>query len=270
MRKLGCFVSNTFGNSIEKNMELIKYVGFDSTFLQWNENAEFEKSISKAKELGLEVEALHSNTEKANSIWEVGDEGDCYTEELRRCIQTAGEYGVPYVIIHATNGVMVPKTSSIGLLRFKKLIVEAERRNVKLAFENVEYVRYVALLLEVFKNDNVGFCYDVGHEKCYTPGIKCMPLFGDRLFFTNIHDNDGLAATKDVNSRDDFHKLPFEGSVDFHKVCNDIKDSGYAGTVMLEVDNGEPYYFYDDLTAEEFYQKAYDAALKLRSMVDYK
>lgn len=268
MRKLGCSASALLGNSIEQNMECIKNAGFDCTFFSWDEGVDAESYIKKANSIGLEVETLHAPFGSMNSMWEEGEAGDIYTEVLRKCIQTAASFNVPYVIMHTTIGRVPPKTSAIGLMRYKKLIVEAEKSGVKLAFENLEFVRHLELILDYFKSDNVGFCYDVGHENCYTPGIRYLPIFGDRLFCTHIHDNTGLAPTKDVDYRDDLHKIPFDGTIDFEKVCKGIKECGFEGTLMLELSNRTPYCFYNDLTPESFYEKAYNAALKLRRLCD--
>jgi len=269
MRKLGCYVWEQLGNSLTENMIEIKNAGFDSTFFSWRKDTDTESYMRVANEIGLCVETLHAPFDQINTLWEEGEDGDRFTEVLRRCIKTAGFYGVPYVIMHTTAGRIVPKTSHIGLLRFGKLVLEAEKCGVKLAFENLEFVRHLSLVLDYFKSSpNVGFCYDVGHEHCYSPGIKYMPLFGDRLFCTHIHDNLGLAPTKDVDYRDDLHKIPFDGNIDYEKVCTSIGNSGFEGTLMLEVCNCNRYSFYGELSPAQFYAKAYDAATKLRILTD--
>ena len=50
MRKLGCNVHDLLGNDIYKNMELIKKVGFDSTFFYWDDDVEIEKYMEKWRE----------------------------------------------------------------------------------------------------------------------------------------------------------------------------------------------------------------------------
>lgn len=268
MRKLGCKSVALLGNSILENMELIKKAGFDSTFFNWDDDTDIEEYIKKADFLGLQVESIHAPIDMVNFIWLEGDEGDVYTEKIRHIIKTAAKYNVPTVVLHACKGNNTPKTSAIGLLRHKKLIIEAERCGVKLAFENAMTIRHLSLLLEYFKNDNVGFCYDCGHEKCYTPGYRFLPLFGDRTFCLHIHDNNGLDQTKEINCRNDLHRLPFDGLVDFERVCKEIKESGYSGPLTLEVTSIKPDDFYANLTPEEFYKKAFMVAQKLREMID--
>ncbi len=264
MHKLGCYAGAISDNDIFNNLSLIKKVGFDSTFLSWDDGVDIDECVDFANKLGLKIESLHAPKDTANDIWEVGDDGDKYTEKLRRCIKAAAKFNIPIVVLHTTTGINVPKTSPIGLLRFKKLIIEAERQGVKLAFENIKIIRNLSVILEYFKNDNVGLCYDCGHENCFTPGFRFMKLFGDRAFCTHIHDNYGLGDSKEVNNRDDLHRIPFECSIDFKRVCDDIKQSGYKGTLMLEIKYSKA----EANTPEDFFKKAYNAAIQLRDMAE--
>lgn len=271
MRRLGCVSAPLSGKSITENMELIKKAGFDSTYIfdDGTENRiDTEKCVNKAKEINLDIEYTIAPFYDVNSIWLEGDGGDAYTEKIRRVIQTSAKYGIPTVVLHTSIGLDVPKTSPIGLLRYKKLIIEAEKRGIRLAFKNTEIIRHLGLLLEYFKSENVGYCYDCGHERCFTPGFRFMKLFGDRTFCTHLHDNFGLAESKDINYRDDLHRIPFDCDLDFDRVCGDIRESGFNGTLMLGVTNRETYGFYDRITPEEFYKKAYTAVLKLRELTE--
>ena len=62
--------------------------------------------------------------------------------------------------------------------------------------------------------------------------------------------------------------LPFDGSFDYDRFARQINESGYKGTLMLEVMKGHSKGFYDAISNEEYMQKAADAIKKLRSMVD--
>ena len=65
----------------------------------------------------------------------------------------------------------------------------------------------------------------------------------------------------------DLHLLPFDGMINFYHVGEQIKASGFTGTLMLEVIKKNSN-FYDDYTAEQYYEKAFRAASKLRRIVD--
>lgn len=271
MRKLGVNIYVNFGKNLFETMDIIKTTGFDTCFFTWDEKTNVASIKEHADSIGLEIETIHAPFGKMNSMWlDDSNEGDRFTETLKKCIRDAGENGIPYVIMHSTIGSVshIPKSSHIGLTRFSKLVVEAKRYGVKLAFENLEFPRFMALILENFKDEHVGFCYDIGHENCYTPGLTFLPWLGERLFCTHIHDNFGLGDEKDINYRDDRHMIPFDGNIDYKAVMKRLSDSGYKGSLMLELDNRPDYNYYGDLTAEKFYSKAFDAAIKLRELCD--
>jgi len=274
MRKLGCNAAPILGNSIEQNMELIKKAGFDSTFFEWNKELDLEKLMAKAKELDLAVETLHAPFGEVNCLWEEGTEGDYYTEELRLCILAAAKYNIPYVIMHTTVSSSAPKTSHIALTRFGKLVREAEKQGVKLAFENLEFIRHLSLILYTFKSENVGFCYDVGHEVCYTPGLKYLPLYGDRLFGTHLNDNLGI---RDFNGKttyiDDLHLLPFDGIGDWDGIAKRLVKCGFDGILTFELikTNSNGRYNrtkYQMLPLEGYIAECYAAACRVSALCE--
>ena len=127
-----------------------------------------------------------------------------------------------------------------------------------IAFENQRKLANIAWAFEAFTTETVKFCWDCGHEFCFTPGRHYMPLFGDRLICTHIHDNTAVF-------NDDSHFLPFDGACDFVYVADTLRNSDYTGSLMLEVGNPSRY---GELSPQEFLKKAWDAAVRLRTMVD--
>ena len=101
------------------------------------------------------------------------------------------------------------------------------------------------------------FCWDVGHEACYTYGMEFMPLFGKRIAAVHIHDNTGIYD-------EDMHWLPYEGEINMDKAARHFADSPYEGSVMLEVTNDTA--GVDDI--EIFYKKAYEAASRFANTVE--
>ena len=78
-----------------------------------------------------------------------------------------------------------------------------------------------------------------------------MPLFGNKLVCTHIHDN---FAKKDG----DLHLIPFDGSIDFKKYAEHIKRSGYTGVLLLEttIHSGD---YSESLTPRQFLERAFRA-----------
>ena len=65
----------------------------------------------------------------------------------------------------------------------------------------------------------------------------------------------------------DDHMLPFDACMDFEKVARRIRESGYEGSLMLEVGPGA-HEVYQNLTWEEFFERAAVAVKRLRDLVD--
>ena len=85
-----------------------------------------------------------------------------------------------------------------------------------------------------------------------------MPLFGDRLICTHIHDNTAVY-------NEDSHFLPFDGACDFGYVAEAIRSSGYSGSLMLEVGCNGPCGQDDPLN---FLARAAESVKRLRAMID--
>jgi len=87
-----------------------------------------------------------------------------------------------------------------------------------------------------------------------------MPLFGDRLILLHIHDNYGVF-------NEDKHVLPFDGGIDFARVAQHIRNSGFGGTMMLEVNHAKTQ-MYREMTPDAYLERAAKAARRLADRVD--
>lgn len=267
MTKLGISAHDILGSPLSSNLGYIAKAGFESVFFLWYDGFGTAEAMKNAKDNGLTVECFHAPFVNYNSIWEEGGEGDLATEKIKKCIRVAAEYGVPYVVSHVVSDINAPLTSNLGLCRYGKAVIEAEKYGVKLAFENTEYTRHLALVLSTF--DSPRFCYDTGHEHCFTPGIRHMGMFGDRLGFLHLHDNLGINKKTYRQSHDeDLHRIPFEGDIDWTRTMTEIKRSGFDGTLMLECDPGHNLGFYGDITACEYYKKCFEGAKRLAALYE--
>jgi sugar phosphate isomerase/epimerase len=110
------------------------------------------------------------------------------------------------------------------------------------------------------KHSDALFCWDTGHEFCFTPGKQFMPLFADRLSVLHLHDNRGIYDVDD-------HMLPYDGIVDYDRVAMELARADFNGTLMMEVlkERGN---FYCDISNREFYKRASDAVNKLKKQVE--
>jgi sugar phosphate isomerase/epimerase len=134
----------------------------------------------------------------------------------------------------------------LGLDRIKYLVDLAEKKNVNIALENLKRPEYLQFVFQNIQSGRLGFCYDSGHENCYSKGTDLLSMYGNKLMALHLHDNDGTG---------DQHRIPGEGTINWDIVVRKIKKTTYRGAVTLEVTN-EFSEMYSDISAQEFLKAA--------------
>ena len=265
MQKLGInidsfedFKETTFNTDFKDRVKIIADLGFEAIF----SDLTFQKNPTEIAEqcarLGLEYQFLHSYFKNANNIWLKNLKGDETLEILCSNVDSCNEANVPILVVHVSSGFTPPPLSKVGKERWERLVEYAANKNVKIAFENLRVPRFLKWAMNHFKDaDNVGFCWDTGHENCFTNDIEYMSLYGDRLLCTHIHDNN-----KELGR--DLHLIPFDGKIDFNKVAFHLKNSNFSGPLMLEIFSKNE--IYDNIGTLDFYTKAYNAIEKIRQI----
>lgn len=250
------------GTNIEEQVKYFKKFGVLGTFIG-SENANFEMAIQLFKENGIICEALHAPFDKINDMW--GEDevaAKKMIDRLKDSVDKCEKYRIPVSVVHLSSGRPMPEINERGVSRFEEVFDYANKKGVIIALENLRYKENNVFFME--KYETLGFCWDNGHEYCYTKGIKFMELFGDRLCALHIHDNRCETDTDD-------HFLPFDGNIDFEEVAKAIAKSGYKGTLMLEINrqasiDGKK--VYEDLNNEDYVKRAVDSARKLADMIE--
>ena len=111
-----------------------------------------------------------------------------------------------------------------------------------------------------------GFCWDIGHNLCYTPNIDMLEHYGNRLMCLHIHDNYGVTQPGNIDYRDDIHLLPFDGVLDWEWFAAQLNRYHYQGPVTLEVsDQNKPEYH--AMSVKEYLEAAYACGEKIREML---
>ncbi len=257
MIKIG-IIQNSYGElALEEEIRLMRKNGFTATFL-YCEYENFDRDVAAFREGGIDVETIHAPFQGINHMWIEGDEGDKMLNRLLYCVDAANRNNIPVVVVHLSSGEHPPKINETGNRRFDQLIEYARSKGVTLAFENQRKLGNLAHIFEYY--DDIGFCWDVGHEACFADGREYMPLFGKRLCALHLHDN----RTK-KNSDD--HMIPYDGKIDLDKAARFIANAPFDGTIMLEVDRRRSS-IYDNYTPEKFFQKAGEAAKKFAAAVE--
>ena len=237
-------------------LALIKAAGFESVFICAYKNDEVVEIKKKADELGLVVEFIHAPFDGINNMWLPGMDHLSIYERMQESIDSAADNGIEGVVVHVSSGWQYPAVNDLGLERFDRLVIYAKERGVKLIFENLRAVGNLACLVDRYeKMPHVVFCYDCGHEHCYTKTVRWMDIFTNRLFCTHIHDNPGRSFDDKVNDFD-WHMLPFDGSCDYERMMQDLNRYEYRGRLTLEVTQCKPEY--EQWSAEEFLRVCYE------------
>ncbi len=261
MRRIGINLHAKRGMETEDYLKKIAEVGFEAIFTGVPAAERIGELGNAFAKNGIVWETMHAPYKNINQIWLAGDGGEQMQAELLGGVDACHAAGVPILVVHLSSGLKPPSITDIGRARFEALVEHAAAKGVQIAFENQRKLANIAWAFEAFEDaPNVGFCWDTGHENCFTPGRQYMPLFGKKLICTHIHDNSG-------EFDHDEHLLPFDGKLDFARAVEQIRESGFAGSLMLEVIAANSH-AYDDITCEAYLERAAEAVKRLRDMVD--
>lgn len=258
MRELGINLQAVKGLTDEEYIRTMASVGFSTTFSGVLSPERQAETARLGEKYGIRFETLHAPFNRINNMWLDNPEGDETLSDLMHCIDHCVIAGAPIAVVHLSSGMTPPSITDLGRDRFARLVDYAHSKNVKIAFENQRMLANLAWAMEAFPTDPVGFCWDCGHEQCFTPGRRYMPLFGNRLICTHLHDNTCVF-------NEDSHFLPYDGQGDFDYVADALRQSGYTGSLMLEMVNKERYSAMDP---HAFLELAYASVDRLRQAVD--
>ncbi len=246
----------------EIQFKIFNKLGIKRTFTSSNVT-DYERLSKLLKEYNIVCETIHAPFDHINDMWGDDEEsGQAILNRLKESVDRCEKYGIPVTVVHVSSGRPMPEITEIGVKRYEELFDYASEKGVKVALENLRYAENLKYFLDRY--EDVGFCWDNGHQYCRGENIDYMGMFSDKLIALHIHDNRCGLDTDD-------HLLPFDGNIDFDVVAKAIADSGYEGTLMLEVfknaTKGDEK-LYESLTDEEYYERAVASAKKLSDMVE--
>ncbi|MBQ6020635.1 MAG: sugar phosphate isomerase/epimerase, partial [Clostridia bacterium] len=178
---------------------------------------------------------------KIRSFWDGNEEeAEAMLAELTGCLDDCARCEVPLMISHVYIGFGEhPPVTEKGLDYFARALRHAEKRGVKIAFENTEGGEFLAAVLSAFReHPNAGFCWDSGHEMCYNGGRDLLAEYGDRLLGTHLNDNLGVRDFGGtITWLDDLHLLPYDGIGDWADKARRLARTGFDGTLTFELNN---------------------------------
>lgn len=242
----------------EKRLELIRSAGFDGVMLGFSEENKYTQ-YELCRNAGLAVENVHSPFDRMNALWEKREDSCEILERTLECVEICAENGVNKVIVHPTDGLVPPEVTDFGTDNFSRIVERAESRGVTVLFENIQLPSFLDVLFERFgQMRNVGFCYDVGHENCFTRGENRLEKHGSLLGALHIHDNEGL---------NDGHMIPFDGNIDYELFLKRLAGLKKDIPLSLEMYMNKSS-LYEGVSPEDFVNRAFRAAMKLQAMYE--
>lgn len=260
------------GLSTANHVRMIAETGWQGCTMKWDP-ALSDEAVEAAARHGLFFQSFHAPTDGIETIWERGEEGDAITNRMRACLCDCADHDVPIMVVHPHCGFdeAAYAPNELGLGRLATLVELAEKRGVKLAFENMEGIPYLHAVMKAFgDSDAVGFCLDTGHQMCYSKNYDFLALYGHKLIHTHLNDNLGQRGDHPT-AHDDLHMVMGDGVGDWHDIIGKIRRTGYRGMLMCELNahnkwDGHEMDAYWAMSVEEFYAYAYAAALRITSL----
>lgn len=244
------------GVKLENIPTLLKKHNISHTFIR-TDHSDLHRAMALFTANGIVCDNFHAPFANINHMWSQDEAaGQAMLAQLTDAVDQCVRYNAPTVIVHLSSGRPMPEVTQIGLRRYERLFAYARERGVTVALENLRYRENLAFMLERYPE--CAFCWDCGHQYAYDHP-RYLPEFGHRLGALHIHDNRAQGI--------DDHMLPFDGNAPMEQVARDIAESGYDGTLMLEVGREIPTGLYDHLTEEAFVDRAAAAAKKLEQLV---
>ena len=256
----------------DEQIKIIYNAGFDGFFSAWSPRIfDYRKT---ANEIGAIYQSIHAPFSRTAKIWHGGEDADSVRNELIQCVEDCAKVEVPILVVHPYSGVpMCEIPPESGIENFAVIIKRAEELGVKIAMENISQPKYLDAVMQAFKDSSsVGFCWDTGHEMCYSCGEDQLTPYSDRLITTHLNDN--LGKTREntpVTWHDDLHLLPFDGIINWQEVADRLNACGYNGILSFELNKTNRPNRYDNekyvkLSYEEYIAEAYARACKLAYM----
>lgn len=229
MQKLGFSLQSSYSMPMPDVLSRLRDVGFSGVSPVWQPDGSLNEIVRCARERHLTVQSLHGPVRGMPAAW--SPDPAVFQPILHDLLQAARDcsrYEIPLLVIHPWNGVNYTfHPESLHFSHFDALVSLAEKENITIAFENLEGPEFLSALMARYSSSPaVGFCWDSGHERCYTPGRDFLEAYGDRLVMTHLNDNFGVTdPSGQLQGTDDLHLLPYDGTMDWAHCMDRLKQA---------------------------------------------
>ncbi len=261
--------------SLSQMLMAVKKAGFHAFFVSWDDKEGVTEQCRELADLAKKEDmifyGIHAPMSGVDHLWEEHEQTEYILQKLIQCVHLCAELDIPIMIIHPYIGFdreYVPTKQ--GIENYRRIVREAERYDVKLAFENVEGEVYLAEIMKCLGDSPaVGLCWDTGHAQCYNEGHDIPGLYANgKLFFTHLNDNLGQTGTTKT-WKDDAHLPPYDGIVNWNDVMRRLKKAGYDSDVLMfeltakSKPERNTHEKYRSMSMQEFVNEAYRRAKRV-------
>lgn len=270
--RLGMNISGEFGRPLTEQIPLLRETGFEAFFSHWRPGEDLSPLRKAADGCGMMFQSVHAPGDRIMELWESEETGQAAADELVDCVHVCAANEVPIMVCHTVSGFKRPNPTARGVENFGRIVRAAGDAGVKLAFENLQGEEYLDVLMKAFSGEpHVGFCWDTGHEHCYSC-FDIAALYGDRMIATHLNDNLGVRDFGGkITGRDDLHLMPFDGAIDWTDIAHRLNRHGYGGILTFEVKRTDTGRHENDsyrrMSTEEFFAEVYKRACRFARML---
>lgn len=264
--KIGMMVPFFTEIPIKRRLELLKEAGFTSFMMSLDRNHEkftdkLEKVVKYCKDIGLEIGSGHApyTDPDVNEFWSNSQVGDDIEEMYMQSLEFAKNNDIKTVVFHL-HFKNYAKCSEHGLNRLKRMVKFAEQHNINIAVENLYKYGELDYIFENIKSNNIGFCYDTGHENFLTPNSKIIHKHPEKLMALHLNDNDG---------KQDLHSTIYTGSVNWDDVSYGLANANKVN-LDAEVRIYRPHGMdkVDEETLLKLFKREFKALSKLKMQIE--
>ena len=234
-KALNLTILSGMGISQQEAVPMIARAGFDGCFWVAQENTPLSSVAASVREAGLSMQFIHAPVSKVDTLWMDCPEGKDRLNSFLYWIRQCSENGIPVMVMHVWTKFAPIEPNLLGISRFQALLDAAQKEGVKLAFENAEVGKFLsAVRNNLWEHPAAGFCFDTGHELCYSDGKDQLAEFGDNLLCTHLNDNMGRTGPE-ITSADDCHMMPFDGIADWENIAGRLNRVHFHDTLTFEL-----------------------------------
>lgn len=163
-------------------------------------------------------------------------------EKMKRSIRLAARLGAKNWVVHPImpcttedldNG-REEETWQLNVTFMRELLKVAREEDVTICLENMPFLHLsisrpvdIMRLIREIDDDHFAGCLDTGHVAVYPDEdvSQAVHTFGDKLKIMHMHDNNG---------RQDEHKMPYYGVIDWEAYLSALRQIGFDGVLSLE------------------------------------